>query len=265
MDFFLTWPWALLVILSMMNVLWVVSVLMRNASIVDLFWGVGFVLAVWVYFLLTPDGLTTRKWLVAVLTTIWGLRLSLYLTWRNWGRPEDFRYQAFRRRYGPERYWWVSLFQVFLLQGVLLWLVSAPLLGAQLNMHGGGLTLLDWLAAGLWLVGFTFEAVGDWQLARFKADPDNAGKLLTSGLWRYTRHPNYFGDACVWWAFGLFSLAAGSVWPVLGSVLMTILLLRVSGVSLLERTLTKSKPGYEEYQRRTNAFFPWFPRKSDSE
>lgn len=256
----LFWP-AFLLIMAMMSILWLFSVFLRNVSIIDLFWGAGFVLVAWFYFLAAGEGVAARQWLVTVLATLWGLRLSLYLAWRNWGKGEDFRYQAFRSRYGPDRYWWISFFQTFLLQGTLMWLVSAPLLGAQYTTRSEALNWLDGLAVLVWLVGFIFEAGGDWQLARYRQDPANQGKVLTSGLWRYTRHPNYFGDACVWWAFGLFSLAAGSLLPILGSLLMTVLIIRVSGVTLLERSLAATKPGYEEYVRRTSAFFPWPPKK----
>ncbi len=252
------WFQAFGLILAMMTVLWAVSVILRNASIVDLFWGVGFMLAAWFYFA-RAEGLPARRLLVVLLVSVWALRLSLYLAWRNWRKPEDFRYQAFRERYGRGRYWWVSFFQVFLLQGGLLWLISLPLLAAMSGLQPLG--LLDATAVAVWLVGFTFESVGDWQLARFKANPANQGKLLTGGLWRYTRHPNYFGDAAVWWGYGLFSVAAGHWWPLFGSLLMTFLLVRVSGVAMLERTLRETKPGYADYVRRTNAFLPWIPRE----
>lgn len=249
--------WGLL--LATMVVLWVVSVWRRNASIVDPFWGTTFVIAGWWYFVRAPDGDPGRKLLLMVLVTVWGLRLSLYLVWRNWGHGEDPRYQAFRRRYGPERYWWVSLFQVFLLQGTLSWLIGAPLLGAQ---HGGGsLGWLDALAAAVWLVGFVFEAGSDLQLARFRARRTSPDQLLTTGFWRYTRHPNYFGDAACWWGYGLFSIAAGGYVAALGAVLMTALIIKVSGVALLERSLGEQKPGYAEYARRTSAFLPWPPRR----
>lgn len=251
------WLQALGLIVGMMTVLWAVSVLRRDASIVDLFWGVGFTLAAWTYFFLA-DGVAERKLLVVGLATVWGLRLAIYLTWRNWGKPEDFRYQGFREKYGRERYWWFSYFQVFLLQGGLAWLISIPLLAAMSGERPLG--WLDAVATAVWLLGFLFETVGDWQLARFKANPANQGQLLTTGLWRYTRHPNYFGDAAVWWAFGLFSIAAGFWWPIVGSLVMTFLLVRVSGVAMLERTLSRTKPGYETYVRQTNAFIPWFPR-----
>jgi steroid 5-alpha reductase family enzyme len=259
MSFFFIWTTGFLVILGLMVLLWLLSVYLRDASIVDPFWGTGFVILAWVYFSQTSAGDDSRRLLITTLATIWGLRLSIYLLWRNWGKGEDERYQNFRQRYGRERYWWFSFFQVFLLQGVLMLLVSSPLLGAQIR--GGALNWLDGLATAVFLIGFTFEAGGDYQLARFKANSANKGRLLTSGFWRYTRHPNYFGDSAVWWSFGLFSLAAGSFWPALGVVLMTILIIRVSGVALLEKNLKKNKPGYEAYVASTNAFFPWFPKR----
>jgi steroid 5-alpha reductase family enzyme len=254
---------AFLVIMTLMTLVWLISLPLRNVSIVDIVWGLGFVLAGWFYFTQTDGGYQTRQLLVVALVTIWGLRLSLYLLWRNWGKGEDFRYQEFRQKYGPERYWWFSFFQVFLLQGVLMWLISAPLLGAQYMTQAPSLNWLDGLALLLWTIGFVFEAGGDWQLARFKSDPANKGKLLTTGFWRYTRHPNYFGDTAVWWGFGLFSIAAGSYLPFLGTLLMTALIIKVSGVALLERSMKDKKPGYEEYVERTSAFIPWPPKKGN--
>jgi len=148
-----------------------------------------------------------------------------------------------------------------LLQGVLMWLVSAPLLAAMYYGKDYQLNVIDYMAIIIWVIGFIFEAGGDYQLARFKSDANNKGKVLNTGLWKYTRHPNYFGDSTIWWAFGLFSIAAGSYLPVLGSVLMTLLLIKVSGVALLERSLKDKKPEYKEYIRRTSAFFPWPPKK----
>ena len=150
---------------------------------------------------------------------------------------------------------------MFLLQGVLMWLICAPLLAANAGTASAGLTWLDFLGAAAWLIGFFFEAVGDLQLARFKADPRNKGKVMDRGVWRYTRHPNYFGDAAQWWGFYLIALAAGGWWTIFSPILMTLLLLRVSGVALLEKTLD-SRPGYKEYTQRTSAFIPWPPRKA---
>jgi steroid 5-alpha reductase family enzyme len=249
-----------LIILGLMTLLWPLSLALKNSSIVDVFWGSGFVIATWVAFLLTPDGFTGRRLLLNVLVTIWGLRLSLHILTRNWGKPEDFRYQAWRREAGAA-WWWRSYLRVFLLQGVILWIVAAPLVAAQVGKQPSSLTPLDYLAAPVWLVGFFFEAVSDWQLVRFRADPTNKGKVLQTGVWRYTRHPNYFGDATQWWAYYLIAAAAGGFWTICSPILMTVLLFRVSGVALLEKTLTTTRPGYQEYMESTSAFVPWFPRR----
>jgi steroid 5-alpha reductase family enzyme len=249
-----------IIILGLMTLLWLVSLALKNSSIVDIFWGTGFVITAWVVFLLTPDGYAGRKWLLSVLVTVWGLRLSLHILRRNWGKPEDFRYQAWRKAAGAA-WWWRSLFKVFLMQGVILWIVAAPLLAAQISAKPGRLIWLDYFAVFVWIIGFFFESVGDWQLARFKASPANKGKVLNTGVWRYTRHPNYFGDATQWWAYYLTALAAGGWWSLFSPIVMTALLMRVSGVTLLEKTLKEEKPGYKEYVETTSEFIPWFPRK----
>jgi len=260
MDFMSIYMILGAIILGLMILLWLVSLALKNSSIVDIFWGTGFVVVVWAAFLLTPGGFETRKWLISILVTIWGLRLSLHILWRNWGKPEDFRYQVWRKEAGAA-WWWRSFFKVFLLQGFLLWIISTPLLAAQISAQPDRLIWLDILAVPVWLVGFTFEAAGDWQLARFKANPANKGKVLQTGVWRYTRHPNYFGDATQWWAYYLIALAAGGWWTIFSPIIMTALLMRVSGVALLEKTLKEEKPGYKEYIETTSEFIPWFPRK----
>ena len=252
-----------LVILGFMTTLWLVSLVLKNSSIVDIFWGTGFVVVTWFTFALTPDGLLARKWLISILVTIWGLRLSLHILSRNWGKPEDYRYKTWRDEAGA-KWWWRSFFKVFLLQGVLLWIIAAPLVAAQISAMPNALTLLDALAVVVWAIGFFFEAVGDWQLARFKANPTNNGNVMNTGLWRYTRHPNYFGDATQWWGYYLIALAAGAWWTIFSPLIMTTLLMRVSGVTLLEKTLKETKPGYKEYVEATSAFVPWFPRENQS-
>jgi steroid 5-alpha reductase family enzyme len=249
-----------LVILGLMTLLWLVSLALKNSSIVDIFWGTGFVIVAWTAFLLTPESFLPRILLLNILVTIWGLRLSLHILVRNWGKPEDFRYQAWRKEAGAT-WWWRSFFKVFFLQGVILWIVAAPLIAVQISSLPAQLIWLDFLAVLVWLIGFFFEAAGDWQLARFKANPSNKGKILRTGVWRYTRHPNYFGDAAQWWAFYLVALAAGGWWTIFSPILMTTLLMRVSGVTLLEKTLKEEKPGYKEYAETTSEFIPWFPRK----
>jgi steroid 5-alpha reductase family enzyme len=260
MEFQTVYITGLLLVLSLMTMLWIVSVMLKNASIVDPFWALGFVVVA-VYYYFNSSGNSLRKEVVLALACLWGLRLFIYLAWRNYGKPEDYRYAQFRKDYGAHRYWWVSFFQVFLLQGILLWIISAPLLASQ-YYHDQPFGFLDGIAIILWIIGFAFEAGGDYQLTRFKKNPANKGSVLNSGFWRYTRHPNYFGDACVWWSFALFCVAGGSYMPVLSSVLMTFLLFKVSGVALLEKTLKTTKPEYASYIRNTNSFFPWFPKKS---
>ena len=251
------------VVLGLMVLLWLLSLALRNASIVDIFWGTGFVIAAWAAFLFTPDGFLPRKLLLAALVTIWGLRLSIHILRRNWGKPEDFRYSAWRQESG-RNWWWYSFFKVFLLQGILLWIISTPLIAVQFSPTPPRLGPLDALGVLVWAFGFYFEAAGDAQLERFKSDPANKGKLLTTGVWHYTRHPNYFGDAAQWWGYFLIAAAAGAWWTIFSPVLMTLLLVRVSGVALLEKTLIKTKPGYREYAETTSAFVPWFPRRPRS-
>ena len=250
---------GLAAVIAYMTALWLASLALRNASIVDIFWGLGFVFVAAVY-MVAGDGWDARQALVLGLVAIWGLRLSGYILWRNHGKGEDFRYRKMREAAGP-RFWWQSYLQVFLLQGILLWVISAPLLAAEHNSEPDHIVLTDVLGALVWAIGFFFEAVGDWQLAHFKSDPANKGRVMQYGLWRYTRHPNYFGDATLWW--GYFIIAAGTTdgWmTVFGPAIMTVLLMRVSGVALLERTLKRDKPEYADYIARTSAFIPWFPR-----
>jgi steroid 5-alpha reductase family enzyme len=248
------------VIVALMLVTWLISVLLKDASIVDIIWGFGFVLVAWAAFL-TGDGYEPRKWLITLLATAWGLRLSVYLFLRNRGKGEDYRYRAMRRRWGS-RFPIISLVTVFGLQGVLMFAISVPLQVAQLSGMPDTLNAVDVLGAMVFAVGLAFESTGDWQLARFKADPANEGKVMDRGLWRYTRHPNYFGDAVVWWGFFIVSLARWeNAFVVFSPVIMTVLLTRVSGVPLLEASLKRRRPGYEDYVARTSAFVPLPPRR----
>ena len=246
---------------AMMTLVWLLSLAKRDVSIVDVFWGLGFMLIAHIACRL-GGGYSGRKLLVTSLVTLWGVRLAVYLLWRNWRQEEDYRYRAMRQRHG-ERFGLASLYTIFGLQGALMWVISLPLQVAQISPAPARLTWLDTLAALLWAVGLLFESVGDWQLARFKADAANTGKVMNRGLWAYTRHPNYFGDALVWWAFFLIALATPwGAWTIISPVLMTFMLMRVSGVALLERKLVKTRPEYDAYRRQTNAFFPWFRRRT---
>lgn len=248
-----------LVVISLsMVALWIAGTLRRDASVVDPFWGTGFVIVAWVSTLLNPPA-SFRVLMLAGLTTVWGLRLSLFLLWRNWGHGEDSRYAAMRARHGI-RFWWVSLGTVFFLQGAILWFVSLPLQVAAVRHVPVRFEWLDALGMAVWAVGLVFESLGDRQLARFRANLNNAGRVLDRGLWRYTRHPNYFGDFCVWWGLYLIAAAGGAWWTIASPLVMSGLLLYVSGVRLLERNIAERRPSYASYKAGTNTFFPWFSR-----
>lgn len=255
------WLWGLAAVQSMILLVWVGSLVRHDASLVDRFWGLAFVVLVWTYVLL-GDGDAARSLLVGSLVTLWGGRLAAYITWRNWGEGEDPRYRDMRER-NPDTFAVQSLGKVFLLQGLLAWVISLPLLAVA--TRPGELNLVDAVAGLVWAVGLVFEAGGDWQLSRFLADPANRGKVMDQGLWRYTRHPNYFGDTTVWVAYALFALATGSGgwYGLVGAGLMALFIVRVSGLALTEKRMGSSgsrREGYDEYVARTNAFFPGPPK-----
>ena len=239
-----------------MLLLWIVSLAVRRVDFIDGCWGLGFVMVAWISVAIGGES-HTRAWLLAGLVTVWGMRLSGYLAWRIWGSDEDHRYAAMREK-NPQWFPYLSLFKVFLLQGAVMWIVALPL-----QMGVARPTAVPWLVAAgctFWVVGLFFEAVGDFQLARFKSNPANDGQVMDRGLWRYTRHPNYFGDFMVWWGNYLIAFDPGSWWwTITGPLLLSFLLLRVSGVTLLESSLRERKPRYEDYVRRTSSFFPLPP------
>ncbi len=238
---------------------WVVSLRLRNASIVDIVWGAGFVLVAWVSYAL-GDGVASRKMLLAWMVTLWGGRLAIYLFIRNHGKGEDPRYVAMRKRRG-DKFGMQSLWLVFGLQGVLMWIVSLPVQVGSVADQPDSLGPVEIVGVILYTIGIYFESTGDFQLSQFKADPANAGLVMDQGLWRYTRHPNYFGDFCVWWGIWIVAAATGvGLYAIVGPIVMTFFLLRVSGVAMLERSITKRRPGYDEYMRKTNAFFPGPPK-----
>ena len=249
---------GLIVALLLPLLTWIVSLFKGDVSIVDSLWSLIF-LALCVTWFIGYEFTTPRSGIVMVLVALWALRLSAYITWRNRGEGEDARYQALRRKYSPN-FAIKSLFIVFLLQGFIAWIISLPLLAAITGSRP--VNLFDGLAIALVSFGILFESVADAQLAAFKAKSGNQGRVMDKGLWRYTRHPNYFGECCVWWGFYLFAVAAGGWWSILSPLLMTFLLLRVSGVALLEKDIVERRPGYREYIARTNAFIPSIPRNS---
>ena len=247
---------ALMLILGMSIITWFYSLYRHDVSIVDSLWSLMFLAAALVYAWQAPArGMHTV--FIFMLVAVWALRLSIHLTARNWGEPEDRRYREIRRNNEPH-FGVKSLYIIFGLQGMLAWIISIPLLFALFARSG--FHWLDIFATALWLFGFFFEAVGDYQLMKFKEVKSNQGKVLDTGLWRFTRHPNYFGEACIWWAYCLFAIPAGGWWTIYAPVLMTFLLLKVSGVVLLEKDITQRRPEYQSYIERTSAFFPWLPR-----
>jgi len=246
-------------VIALMVVLWLVSVRLRDASIVDPWWSMLFLLIT--AHTVARSGVTPGKTLLLVLVAAWALRLWLHLLLRARGEPEDPRYAAFRERFGPQRYWWVSFFQVFLLQGSLALIISAPLQLAGAASAPDGISVFDVVGSLLFAVGLGFEVVADRQLEAFRRDQARRGQVLDSGLWRFSRHPNYFGEALLWWGLWLCALDQPMGWAtVLAPSLMTFLLVRVSGVSLLDAHMRSTKPGYADYMERTSGFVPRRPR-----
>jgi steroid 5-alpha reductase family enzyme len=254
---------GLAAVIVFFTILWIASLALRNASIVDVWWGPGFLVMAGVY-AWTMDGVEPRRTLVLGLVALWALRLAWHIGCRNIGHGEDFRYANWRRQHRAS-WWWFSYFKVFLLQAAVAWIVGLPLYFALGAAEPARLTALDVIGLALFTVGFLFEAVGDEQMRRFRANPANRRRVMREGLWRYTRHPNYFGEAMLWWGLGLIAAATpGGGVALAGPALITLLLLRVSGVTMLEATLKESKPGYAEYVRTTSAFVPWPPKRGSS-
>jgi steroid 5-alpha reductase family enzyme len=241
-----------------MVALWLVSLARRDASIVDSFWGIGFVVLAWLYFAAEAAG-ATRSILTATLVTIWGVRLSLHIFTRNRGSGEDYRYAAMREKWG-QNFWWMSLCIVFGLQGALMMVIAMPLYTAA-RAPQTALGVIDGIGFAVFATGLLFEVIGDWQLKRFKTDAANRGQTLRTGLWRYTRHPNYFGDALLWWGIYLIGgVGSGAAWTAMSPLLMTVLLMRVSGVPLLEERMRATRPDFADYAASTSGFFPWPPK-----
>ena len=250
---------GLAVIAALAVLTWLVSLARRDVSVVDSLWSI-FITTGGVVYAATLPWANARPALMLALAAAWALRLAVYITWRNHGHGEDRRYQQIRARNQPN-FEFKSLYLIFLLQAVLAWIVSAPFLA---GINGTKpINALDVVGAALAAFGIVFEAVGDQQMARFKADPANQGQVMDRGLWRYTRHPNYFGECCTWWGLYLIALAAGGGgwWSIVSPLLMTVLLLKVSGVSLLEADIGERRPAYRDYIARTSAFVPGRPRE----
>jgi steroid 5-alpha reductase family enzyme len=240
-----------------MSLIYMLAWIKRDNSIVDIAWGIGFILvAILTFFLET--GFVTRHIFVTAMIIIWGSRLATHITIRNKGKGEDFRYAKWRKDWG--RWFFVrSFFQIYMLQGLLLLIIAYPVMLIN-HSEDPGITFFDILGIIIWMTGFFFEAVGDYQLLKFKGKAENKGKIITQGLWRYTRHPNYFGETAMWWGIFLIALSVRNGWTAIVSPLaITFLLLKVSGISMLEKKYVGNKE-FEKYVKRTSAFFPWFSK-----
>jgi len=248
------------VAILVMVLFWILSLRIGDVSIVDIAWGANGALISLLTFTLA-DGALPRRLLLTGMATLWGVRLSLHIALRRQGKAEDFRYAAMREEHGdafPRR----SLVTVFLFQALLIWIIAIPVQVAQVSATPPDLTILDFAGLALWILGYGIEVLADRQLGEFRLDPSNRNRVLDRGLWKYSRHPNYFGESLIWW--GIFLVAAstpGGWWAAFSPLLMTFLLLRVSGVPLLEEALSERREGYREYVKRTSGFFPWPPRR----
>lgn len=248
--------WGLAFVAGSALVLWLISLKTRDVSIIDIFWAPGIAAVVDIAALLS-DASGPRVSAALFLVNLWAVRLAAHIFARHDG--EDHRYAAMRHKFGA-RWWWWSLVQVFLLQAILMWFIAAPLVAVMLSSRAP-MGALDYLGVGIASAGFLFEALADVQLARFRLDPRNKGKVMDRGLWRWSRHPNYFGESVMWWGFFLLGFsAAGAWWLILSPLVVTLLLLQVSGVTLMEDKIEDRRPAYADYKRRVSAFVPWPPK-----
>jgi len=251
---------VMLMVFLYMSLFFLVAVVRKDNSLADIAWGGGFVLIAIVTFLLAPGYAEARQVLATCLVTLWGLRLAIYIHFRNLGRGEDYRYAKWRKEWG-EFSLIRSFLQVFMLQGALMVLIASSVIFINLN-PARGLTIFDATGLAVWCVGFFFESAGDFQLFQFKKDPGNKGKVMRYGLWKYTRHPNYFGEATMWWGIFIMALSIkGGFVAVISPLAITFLLLKVSGIPMLEKKMAETQEGYTEYMKNTSPFFPWFPGK----
>ena len=241
-----------------LTMLWLISLKIKDASIIDIYWGFGFVIMSWTGLIINlffnETTITTSQWLINIMVTIWGLRLSIHLAIRNLGKGEDLRYVKMRERASSD--WrFLSYVRVFMFQGFLQMLLMTPIVLVHYYPGQSGMSFLDYFGLLVWAIGFGIEAITDMQLTKFRSNATNSNKILKTGLWRYSRHPNYFGDALQWFAFFIISLNSGYIWGVIGPILMVFIFLKLT-IGILEKSQTRKRPGYEEYTKSTNVFFP---------
>jgi len=242
-----------IILFAFVNLWFIISLITKRNDVADIAWGLGFILLTWSSFFIA-DIKGTRSLITALLVSVWGIRLAWHIHTRNKGKGEDYRYLAWRNQWGK---WFLlrSYFQVFVLQGIFLYIIILPVLFIN-KSENTPLVWFDFLGLTIWIIGFYFEAVGDAQLVRFKKNPNNKGKLLQEGLWSLTRHPNYFGEVMQWWGIAIVALAIQDGWMgLIGPLTITFLILKVSGIPMLEKNM-ESHPDFENYKKKVNAFFP---------
>ena len=251
--------YSFLLIMIYMTVFYVIAIIKKDNSIIDYAWGIGFIV-VTAYGVFSDTAIHIRQWLLFAMITIWGIRLALYIFIRNKGKGEDFRYAKWRKDWG--KFFYIrSFFQVFMLQGILLIIIASPILLINTSTNQE-LQVLDFIGVFVWAIGMFFEGVSDYQMHVFKKDQRNEGRIINIGLWKYSRHPNYFGEVMVWWGIFLVSLQVShGIYGIIGPLVITLLLLKVSGIPMLEKKYDNN-PAYKEYKKVTNSFFPWFPKKN---
>lgn len=254
----MNWPLyidGVLIILLLATLTWLLSVFIKDVSIVDSAWSLMF-LASAIYYYIFIESVNLRETIFFILVILWALRLATHLTWRNWGEPEDRRYQDIRKKYSPN-FALKSLLIIFVFQALLAVIISLPVVSVLgIKSQSANLGIMEYAAVLIWFVGFSYESVADWQLAKFKSNNSNEGKVMNTGLWRNSRHPNYFGEFLIWWGFYLYAFSTGPWWIIVSPLLISWLLLKFSGVVMLEETIVKRRPEYQEYIDKTNAFFP---------
>lgn len=248
-------------LLAYFIVTFIIAQIYKNNGYIDIAWGLGFVFTSWLSFLIgKPAGIVPL--IITVCVTIWGIRLTWYLARRNLGKPEDFRYKKMRDTWNPSTFYLRMFVQIYLLQFALNYVINLTTIVS--NIRGGDswdMSALAIIGLLIWLIGFFFESVGDRQLRKFKADPANKGKLLTQGLWKYTRHPNYFGEATQWWGIFIMAISGNNrYWLIISPITITAFLVLVSGVPMLERKYA-GRPDWEAYKKKTSIFIPFFPKK----
>ncbi len=253
---------SVLALFLYMILAFIVGTIKKNNGLIDCFYGSGYVVIAWTSLLL-GGMFSLRQIIITIIVSIWGIRLSLYVTIRNWGKPEDYRYAAMRERYG-DRVILKSFFRVYMFQGLIIFLVDFPVLFVNAN-NNLNLGLIDIIGISIWIIGFYFEAVGDYQLRKFLNDKNRTKKVMDQGLWKYTQHPNYFGEVTMWWGIYVISLMIPLGFVMIFSpVLITFMILKVSGVRLLNKRY-EGDGEYADYKRRTSPFIPWFPKKKDTQ